>query len=105
MPENVCCTQEFRLIKPPRCRASTLPVIIAMAGTNRPVIVTTNTLVTATVSRTKGNDRRAENTQDQEWPVPASLGHPEPGGQSKRGRQGEGTHHGTHRRSAANLWD
>ena len=39
-------------MKPPRCRASALPVIIAMAGTKRPVIVTMNTLVTAMATST-----------------------------------------------------
>src|SRR5260370_38464847 len=45
-----CATAELALIKPPRCSGSTLLVIIAMAGTNRPVIEIIKKVETATAT-------------------------------------------------------
>ena len=51
-----CATAELTLIKPPRCSGSTLLVIIAIAGTNRPVIEIMKNVedATATAAGTTG---------------------------------------------------
>src|SRR5579872_4718502 len=54
-PMESCCTEELMLMKPPRYRASTTAVIIAMAGTKRFDMHTINSVETAMAT---GNETR-----------------------------------------------
>src|SRR5436190_20010969 len=60
-PQENCWTDELTLMKPPRLLDSTVAVIIAIAGTNRPdmQIIKTVEIATATTIGTRGRFVRA----------------------------------------------
>src|ERR1700693_3094126 len=67
-PQENCWTDELTLMKPPRWRDSTVAVIIAMAGTNRPdmQIIRSVEIASATSRGTRGRFVRARTEIDAE---------------------------------------